>query len=102
MRQIEEEYYKQEDTHANPQQKGSAATATTPLPSAKVSPQGADDLYTPSPEKPIEMINKTVPTAVQDAVNAIIKSNTRDNLTRIHIGDAKETDDKKEEGILPV
>jgi hypothetical protein len=101
MRQIEEEYYKQEDTHTNPQQKGSAATATTPVPSAKVSSQ-VDDLYTPSPEKPIEMINKTVPTAVQDAVNAIIKSNTRDNLTRIHIGDAKEADNKKEEGILPV
>lgn len=106
MRQIEEEYYKQEDTHSNPQQKGSAANASTPLPSAKVSPQSADDLYTPSPEKPIEMINKNVPTAVQDAVNAIIKSNTssaslRANLPNIHVGDGQ-TNIKKEEGDMPV
>lgn len=104
MRQIEEEYYKQEDTHANPQQKGTAATATTPVASAKVTTQVADELYTPSPEKPIEMINKAVPTAVQEAVNAIIQSNaSRGNLPNILLGDARASkDDKKEESSMPV
>jgi hypothetical protein len=107
MRQIEEEYYKQEDTHANPQQKGSAATATTPVATAKISTNTiADELYTPSPEKPIEMINKAVPTAVQDAVNAIIQSNTvRGNLPNIQVGDARapqEPNNKKEESSMPV
>ena len=106
MRQIEEEYYKQEDTHSNPQQKGTAATASTPLPSAKPTTQGAEELYTPSPEKPIEMINRNVPTAVQEAVNAIIKSNAsatalRVNLPNIQVGDGQ-TNDKKEEASVPV
>lgn len=75
MRQIEEEYYKQEETHTNPQPKGSAALTSTPV----LSPtkQTVDEiLYTPSPEKPIELINTTIPTTIKDAVNAIIQSNT--------------------------
>ena len=72
MKQIEEEYYKQEDTHTNPQVRTGAAPqvggGTTKTP-----PSLDDTLYTPSPEQPIELISKAVPTAVQDAVNSIIK-----------------------------
>ena len=109
MRQIEEEYYKQEDTHATPQQKGSAATASTPLPSVQITTRSADELYTPSPEKPIQMINKVIPTAVQDAVNAIIKSNTISNNLKINLPNTQVGDGanqvsnyKEEESTLPV
>jgi len=87
MRQIEEEYYKQEDTHNNnTQMRGSAASAaiSAPTPNGQAKNSIEDSLYTPSPEQPIEMISKTVPKAVQDAVNAIIKSNTsQHNLSQI-------------------
>ena len=69
MRQIEEEYYKQEETHAHPQVKGSAAAAGTPV-VTKPPEESIDKL---SPEQPIGQ-NAVVPTAVKDAVNAIIKS----------------------------
>lgn len=109
MRQIEEEYYKQEDIHSNSQQKGTAVVTAAQSSIVKQT----DDLYTPSPQKPIEMINTIVPTAVQDAVNAIIKSNTgsvslRGNLPNIHVhvdgADQKQeqTHIKKEEAGLSV
>jgi hypothetical protein len=73
MRQIEEEYYKQEDTHTNPQVKGSAAAAGTPV-VANASRPAEESIDKLSPEQPIGQ-NTAVPTAVTDAVNAIIKSN---------------------------
>lgn len=71
MKQIEEEYYKQEDTHTNPQVRTGAAPQVGGA--TKTPPPLDDTLYTPSPEQPIELISKAVPTAVQDAVNSIIK-----------------------------
>jgi len=77
MKQIEEEYYKQEDTHTNPQVRTGAAPVVPSAAAAKPPPSPDDTLYTPSPEQPIELISKAVPTAVQNAVNAIIKSSQR-------------------------
>jgi hypothetical protein len=101
MRQIEEEYYKQEETHTNPQPKGSAATTSTPVANG-IPKQTVDEmLYTPSPERPIELINKAVPTTIKEAVNAIIQSNiSSGNILKTKVdGEANE---KNTQGALPV
>lgn len=104
MRQIEEEYYKQEDTHANPQPKGSAANVSTPLPSITGNSKQADELYTPSPERPIELITSKVPTTIKDAVNAIIQSNaSAGNILKVNIdGEGNEKKENAEQKSLPV
>lgn len=104
MRQIEEEYYKQEDTHANPQPKGSAANVSTPLPSITSNNKQAYELYTPSPERPIELISKSVPTTIKDAVNAIIQSNaSAGNILKVNVdGEGNEKKENAEQKSLPV
>jgi hypothetical protein len=102
MRQIEEEYYKQEDTHNNPQMRGSAAGSAAPQPNGQPkSPE--ESLYTPSPERPIELISSSVPHAVHEAVNAIIRSNTSSqNLPTILENAGGGNNQKKESPAVPV
>lgn len=98
MKQIEEEYYKQEDTHSNPQ----VRTGTMPVAATTKTPPIDDTLYTPSPEQPIELISKAVPTAVQNAVNSIIKRSTAANLPNIVVDGTAENKKEGLEGPMPV
>jgi len=68
MKQVEEEYYKADEKVAQTPT-GSNTNSTTVI-------SGAQDLYPPSPDQPLNSMTGNVPEAVKDAVNSLIKSQT--------------------------
>lgn len=66
MKQVEEEYYKADEKVAQTPT-GSNTNSTTVI-------SGAQDLYPPSPDQPLNTMTGNVPEAVKDAVNSLIKS----------------------------
>jgi hypothetical protein len=67
MKQVEEEYYKAEEKVAqapNGNQNNSAQNS------------GAQELYPPSPDQPLNTMTTNMPEPVKDAVNSLIKSHT--------------------------
>ena len=66
MKQVEEEYYKADEKIAQTPT-GSNTNSTTVI-------SGAQDLYPPSPDQPLNTMTSNVPEAVKDAVNSLIKS----------------------------
>ena len=67
MKQVEEEYYKQqEDNHTQVAQKQTGSATVNQ----------SDMLYAPSPEQPIDAMNARIPISVKDAVNSIIISSS--------------------------
>ena len=67
MKQVEEEYYKADEkvvqTPTGNNTNGASGTTI-----------GAQDLYPPSPDQPLNTMTGNVPEAVKDAVNSLIKS----------------------------
>lgn len=66
MKQVEEEYYKADEKIAQTPT-GSNTNSSTVI-------SGAQDLYPPSPDQPLNTMTSNVPEAVKDAVNSLIKS----------------------------
>jgi hypothetical protein len=68
MKQVEEEYYKADEKIAQTPT-GNNTNSTTVI-------SGAQELYPPSPDQPLNTMTGNVPEAVKDAVNSLIKSQT--------------------------
>ena len=68
MKQVEEEYYKADEKVAQTPT-GNNTNSTTVI-------SGAQELYPPSPDQPLNTMTGNVPEAVKDAVNSLIKSQT--------------------------
>jgi len=68
MKQVEEEYYKADEKVAQTPA-GNNTNSTTVI-------SGAQELYPPSPDQPLNTMTGNVPEAVKDAVNSLIKSQT--------------------------
>lgn len=67
MKQVEEEYYKADDK--------AAQTPTTKVVQGNVI--GQNDLYPPSPDQAMNIIETVIPEPVKDAVNSLIRSQKR-------------------------
>jgi hypothetical protein len=66
MKQVEEEYYKTDESNAHAPN-GSHTTNNHTIPAA-------NELYPPSPDQPIHLLSARVPEPVQEAVNSLIVS----------------------------
>ena len=71
MKQVEEEYYKTNESNAQASQ--STHTAHTSQ-SSNGTQQATNELYPPSPDQPIHLLSAQVPEPVQEAVNSLILS----------------------------
>ena len=65
MKQVEEEYYKTDESNAH---------ATQSPNNSHGLPQATNELYPPSPDQPIHLLSAQVPEPVQEAVNSLILS----------------------------
>ena len=101
MKQVEEEFYKADE---KPTQTPTGTNATPVLSSAQ-------ELYPPSPDKPIDSMSQNVPEPVQEAVNSLIRTSTtidtrhkesKDTKDTKEAKDTKESKDRKEENLLIV
>ena len=101
MKQVEEEFYKADE---KPAQTPTGTNATPVLSSAQ-------ELYPPSPDKPIDSMSQNVPEPVQEAVNSLIRTSTtidtrhkesKDTKDTKEAKDTKDTKDRKEENLLIV
>jgi len=68
MKQVEEEYYKTDESNTH------TAHASHAAQSSNGSQQATNELYPPSPDQPIHLLAAQVPEPVQEAVNSLILS----------------------------
>jgi hypothetical protein len=84
MKQVEEEYYKMDEkssqapTHTNQMNQNSNSNSSSSIPLSS-----NQDLYPPSPDKPIFSLVQSIPEPVKDAVNSLIVHSHKNNDSNI-------------------
>jgi len=68
MKQVEEEYYKTDESNTHTAHAAQSSNGTNG------SQQATNELYPPSPDQPIHLLSAQVPEPVQEAVNSLILS----------------------------
>ena len=88
MKQVEEEYYKSDESHTHGPSNGTAASRGT----------STNELYPPSPDQPIHLLAQYVPDPVQDAINSLIISRKSvDSVANIVVEGHHQNEDQNED-----